>query len=427
MATPRNIFNLASTHVSPGNTVFLSAGLICLSLSLSVGLSVSLSGCNQAEESLEKKERKEKKERPKESRKISAVSFVCYMGRLHRRIKAHWLPKTDTGESGSVSFTANKDGSISDLKVLKSANKAFDDAMIASINAALPFPPLPNLAPDTIPVEFTFDHHVFNHLSKDEPDETKKAIDKLSSDIEFKPTANLYFERAKLWLHNEDKIKAIEDLTSAVAAGRNDIPTLTLKAQTENSIGNFKDCLATCESILKLDNKNLEAYVLASDAHLNSGHLDEAFEAADRAIKVAPTHPDGFTARAYAYNLSFKYKKAIADCDSALALDPQCQAAYAYRGDAEEELRLYDQAMKDYSKNIELSPLDASALLRRAELHNQMAHYHRAIIDCTDAIKLDPDNGEAYFYRSYANDQLSLAAQAKKDKDRAEALGFVGQ
>ena len=83
--------------------------------------------------------------------------------------------------------------------------------------------------------------------------------------------------------------------------------------------------------------------------------------------------------------------------------------------------------MKDYNKNIELSPLDASALLRRAELHNQMAQFHRAIIDCTDAIKLDADNGEAYFYRSYANDQLSLSAQAKKDKDRAEALGFVGQ
>lgn len=398
-----------------------SLALALIILSSAAGLT----SCNQAEQATESKERKEK---PKEPRKISAVSFVSFMGRLHRRIKAHWLPKTDTGESGTVSFTANKDGSIADLKILTSSgNKPFDDAMLATIKAALPFPPLPSGAPSTIPIEFTFDHQVFNHLSKDEPEEVKKIIDKLTADIEFKPTADLYFERAKHRLQLDEKLKAADDLTAAIAQGRNDVATLTLKAQTESSIGNYKECLESCDAILKIDDKNLEAYVLSSDAHLNSGHLDEAFEAANRGIKAAPKHPDGYTARAYAYNLSFKYKKAIADCDSAIALDPQCQAAYAYRGDAEEELKLYDQAMKDYNKNIELSPLDASALLRRAELYNQMAQFHRAIIDCTDAIKLDPDNGEAYFYRSYANDQLSLSAQAKKDKDRAEALGFVGQ
>jgi TonB family protein len=384
-----------------------------------------LASCNQAETSTESPERKEK---PKETRKISAVSFVSYMARLHHRIKAHWLPKTDSGDSGSVSFTANKDGSITDLKILTSAgNKPFDEAMLATIKAALPFPPLPSGAPNSIPIEFTFNHYVFNHLSKGEPEEIKKSIDKLSADIDFKPTADLYFERAKLWLQADEKLKAIADLTAALAAGRNDVPTLTLKAQTESSIGNYKECIESCDAIIKIDDKNLEAFVLASDAHLNSGHLDQAFEAANRGIKAAPNHPDGYTARAYAYNLSFKYKKAIADCDTAIAIDPQCQAAYAYKGDAEEELKLYDQAMKDYNKNIELSPLDPSALLRRAELHNQMAQFHRAIIDCTDAIKLDPDNGEAYFYRSYANEQLSLSAQAKKDKDRAEALGFVGQ
>jgi len=392
---------------------------------------VSLTSCNQAEEpqeDKEKKERKDRKEWPKDTKKISAVSFVSYMSRLHRRIKANWLPKTDSGESGSVKFTAQRDGSISDLKILKSSgNKQFDAAMIATIKAALPFPPLPSGAPDTIPIEFTFDHHVFNHLSKDEPEEIKKTIEKLTADIDFKPTADLYFERARLLLHLDEKLKATEDLAAAIAAGRNDLATLILKAQTESSIGNYKECLASCAAITKIDDKNLDAYVLASDAHLNSGHLDEAFEAANQAIKAAPKHPDGYTARAYANNLSFKYKKAIADCDAAIALDPQCQAAYAYRGDAEEELKLYDQAMRDYNKNIELSPLDASALLRRAELHNQMAQFHRAIIDCTDAIKLDPDNGEAYFYRSHANEQLSLSAQAKKDKDRAEALGFVGQ
>ncbi len=398
---------------------------------------VSLASCNQAEEPQEDKEKKERKDRkdrkdrkewPKDTKKISAVSFVSYMSRLHHRIKANWLPKTDSGETGSVTFTAQRDGSISDLKILTSSgNKQFDDAMIATIKAALPFPPLPSGAPDTIPIEFTFDHHVFNHLSKDEPEEIKKTIEKLTADIEFKPTADLYFERARLLLHLDEKLKATEDLAAAIAAGRNDLPTLILKAQTESSIGNYKECLASCAAITKIDDKNIDAYVLASDAHLNSGHLDEAFEAANQAIKAAPKHPDGYTARAYAYNLSFKYKKAKADCDAAIALDPQCQAAYAYRGDAEEELKLYEQAMKDYNKNIELSPLDASALLRRAELHNQMAQFHRAIIDCTDAIKLDPDNGEAYFYRSHANEQLSLSAQAKKDKDRAEALGFVGQ
>ena len=146
-----------------------------------------------------------------------------------------------------------------------------------------------------------------------------------------------------------------------MAGGKSDLSTLIEKAKINSNLENHQECLTDCQTILALDPANVEAHVLASDTYLNLGDLAAATDSANKAIELAPKHPDGYTARAYIYNLSFKYKRAIEDCDTALALDPKCLAAYAYRGDAEEELKRYSRALKDYSTNIELSPLDADA------------------------------------------------------------------
>lgn len=397
-----------------------------LLIALALPLSLVLTGCNESEVAHE-----EKKERPRQSKRISPVSFLTYMNRLHYKIKEHWLPRVESGASGSVMFTASRAGEVTDLKVFRSSgDKAFDKAMLDTINAAAPLPALPHGAPETIPVEFTFDKRVFNQLMKDEPEEIQKALEKLTSRIASASAIeapDLHLKRAQLWLQLDEKVRAGEDLDAAVAGGKSDLATLLEKAKINSLLENHKECLTDCENILALDPVNVEAHVLASDAHLNLGDLAAAMEAANKAIELAPKHPDGYTARAYVYNLSFKYKRAIEDCDTALTLDPKCLAAYAYRGDAEEELKLYSQALKDYSTNIDLSPLDADALLRRAELYNQTGQFHKAIVDCTDAIKIDSQNGEAYHYRSYANEQLSFTNQAQRDKSKAEALGFVVQ
>ncbi len=394
--------------------------VLCLALTF-----CCLSACGPAVE----RHARPKHDKPRE--RFSSVGYVTFMDSLHRKIRPFWLPKTSTGKSGAVIFSLNRRGDISNLKIAKSSGDPdFDKDMLATINLAVPLPALPVGAPQTVPVEFTFNHDVYLHLMKGAPAEIKQAIEKVDSSL---ATANtekqgeLYFERGKLWLRIDEKKKALADFSKAIASGKSDVEVLTARAKANNALGYYQECLNDCAQILKLDSRNSHIYVLQSDAYLNSGKISEAFAAANQAIAIAPQQPDGYTARAYAYNLTGDYKKAIVDCNLALDRDKLCTAAYAYRGDAEEELKMYKQALNDYDKTIELSPRDAGALLRRAELQNQIGQFHRAIIDCTDAIRLDPDNGEAYFYRSHANSQLSLTAQAKSDQDKAESLGFIGQ
>ncbi len=376
-------------------------------------------------------ERHERSKHDKPRERLSSVSYVAFMDSLHKKIKPFWLPKTSSGKNGAVMFSLNRRGDLSDLKISRSSgDQDFDKDMLATINLAVPMPTLPVGAPHTVPVEFTFNHDVYLYLMKGAPAEIKQAIEKIDRSLaaaKAETQGGLYFERGKLWLQIDEKEKALADFSKAIASGKSDVEILTARAKANHALGYYQECLNDCAQILKLDSRNSDIYVLQSDAYLNSGKITEAFAAANQAIIIAPQQPDGYTARAYAYNLSGDYKKAIADCNLALDRDKQCTAAYAYRGDAEEELKMYERALSDYDKTIELSPLDAGALLRRAELQNQIGHFHKAIIDCTDAIRLDPDNGEAYFYRSYANSQLSLAAQAKNDQDKAESLGFIGQ
>ncbi len=390
--------------------VFLALSVFCLA------------ACGQAEE-------RPKHEKPRE--RLSSMNYVLFMDKLHQKVKPFWLPKTNSGKSGSVIFSLNRRGDVSDLKIARSSSdNGFDKDMLATINLAVPLPSLPVGAPQTVQMEFTFNQDVHQYLIKGAPAEVKLAIQKIDKRIAAagpKKLGELYFERGKLWLQIEEKEKAVADFAAAITAGNTGLEVLTAKAKANNSLGYYKECLDDCAQILKSGGQHCDIYVLQSDAYLNSGKIKEAFAVANQAIALAPQSADGYTARAYAYNLTGDYKKAIADCNLALERDNKCIAAYAYRGDAEEELKMYDQALGDYGKTIELSPLDVGALLRRAELYNQIGQFHRAIVDCTDAIKLDGDNGEAYFYRSYANTQLSLNAQAKNDQDKAEALGFIGQ
>lgn len=91
------------------------------------------------------------------------VDFSKYMANLQRRIKQAWFPPRDElSKRVKVRFTISTNGNLSGLTLAGSSGSAVaDNAALKAVSNAAPFAHLPEGAPDSVDIEFTFDYNVF--------------------------------------------------------------------------------------------------------------------------------------------------------------------------------------------------------------------------------------------------------------------------
>lgn len=93
------------------------------------------------------------------------VDFGAYMANLQRVIKRHWFPPKDTASKRIVvCFKVSVDGRMSDLHLVRGCGiQLADNAALRAVQDASPyFAHLPQGAPESVDIEFTFDYNVFN-------------------------------------------------------------------------------------------------------------------------------------------------------------------------------------------------------------------------------------------------------------------------
>lgn len=94
-----------------------------------------------------------------------------YMADLQRRAKRQWFPpRGQESRRPVVTFTIGSDGSISNLRIVRSSGASVaDEASLQAIRAASPFRPLPVGSPTSVDIEFTFDYNVFGAGNSGKP------------------------------------------------------------------------------------------------------------------------------------------------------------------------------------------------------------------------------------------------------------------
>jgi tetratricopeptide (TPR) repeat protein len=148
-------------------------------------------------------------------------------------------------------------------------------------------------------------------------------------------------------------------------------------------------CTAVIQSG-KFTGKNLSlAFVLRGKAHRADGNADKALADFDRAIKLDSKNVGAWVERCSS-NIRNDPGRAIQDCTSAIKLDSKNASAWAYRGDAFSGKFDYDSAIKDYNEAIKLSPDWMWPRNDRGWGYQIRAEYDRAIADYTDVIRLAP-------------------------------------
>ena len=96
--------------------------------------------------------------------------------------------------------------------------------------------------------------------------------------------------------------------------------------------------------------------VLDGASHLNRGKTEEALKDFNRAIKIDPTHVDGYLGRADTLNTMGRYEESVMDYNKALEIEPTLAEAYVNRAIAYSHLGQYEKAIADYEKGLELDP-----------------------------------------------------------------------
>jgi tetratricopeptide (TPR) repeat protein len=125
-------------------------------------------------------------------------------------------------------------------------------------------------------------------------------------------------------------------------------------------------------------------------------------------LNFAPTHgyADLYLQRAYAYNNSDEYEKAIADCNRAIELYPNYPSAYIARAWTNEHMELYEEVVDDCTKALNLDPQSLEALSNRAFAYGRLGQYQRQIADLSRAIELNPKDAKNYRECFWAHQKL---------------------
>ena len=146
-----------------------------------------------------------------------------------------------------------------------------------------------------------------------------------------------------------------------------------------------------------------EDLVEAGRGEFNAGNLPPSIQLLERAVQLAPEHPQAWNDLGIAYLRAAKYEAAASALRKQLEINPKDEHANGYLGAALEYLQKNDEAAAAFRKQIETTPLDASAHAALGELllseHDDTAaatELEKATILSPKSAQFQVDLGRAY-------------------------------
>jgi TolB-like protein/Flp pilus assembly protein TadD/predicted Ser/Thr protein kinase len=162
----------------------------------------------------------------------------------------------------------------------------------------------------------------------------------------------------------------------------------------------------------KLDPTFNQAYARISRLHSDmywfhhdrtENRLKMARQAAQRAIELNPTHPDGYEALGwYYYHGLLDYSSALEQFDQALRLRPQnAQVIYGI-GAVKRRQGKFEESLENFENACDMDPRDPTLLFNTGETHLLMRNYDESVRYFERSIILSPDWGGAHGYKAEA-------------------------
>ena len=137
-------------------------------------------------------------------------------------------------------------------------------------------------------------------------------------------------------------------------------------------------------------------YFTLGQQHLNANRLQEALEAFQQVIRLAPDSPAGHLGAGLAYGRMGQNDEAVAAFQRALQLKPDIPELYVYLGLAQLGLHRDEEALATFRQALRYNPNNPLAQLGVGQAYMDMERFDEAIAALQQAARLKPDFAEAF-------------------------------
>ncbi len=287
----------------------------------------------------------------------------------------------------------------------------------------------------------------YAHQYLKEYDESITSLNK-SLELGYKPI-DVYRIRSYVNYERKDYQAAIVDIREIIKAEPNNAQTIRLSAEINYELKNYDEALASYQRLVSLapDDANMyyymariysgkgdiqnqesaavtaiqkgtsflsDALMLAADASLKQGKIQEAEKHLLAALSSKPDNPPVYRTLAEMYRSQSRFTDAIDITRRALRLYPNDGGFYTDISWYYSLAGRHQEAVESAQAGIRFHPDQYMAYTNLCRAYNDLARPDLAISACNGALRIKPDDGETYFYLARAYDLQNKTADATR-------------
>jgi Flp pilus assembly protein TadD len=195
-----------------------------------------------------------------------------------------------------------------------------------------------------------------------------------------------------LYLHNDNyAAKAVAYLDRAIAIAPDDAQLYNLRGIAWSKLKDTARAEADWRKVAELSPGDPEPLLNRGVDFLRQGLLDQAIQALEAALAIAPDHATAHSNLGSALERRGDLDRAIQHCERAIAKVPDYSKAYSNRGYAYFRKGDYGRALEDCERAIALEPGLAMAHVNRGHVLAVLGRRDDALVSFRAALDLDAD------------------------------------
>ncbi|GAB4573923.1 MAG: hypothetical protein Kow0077_17940 [Anaerolineae bacterium] len=212
--------------------------------------------------------------------------------------------------------------------------------------------------------------------------------------------------------------EAITQYRLAAEGLPNDVSIYFQLAHLLTTSGRLDEAVEAAERAINADPYSPDAWAIYGMAHEWRGDFDRALPALFRALELDPNHAVAYAFLAEAYIDMGKVEEALEAAEKALELDPMNYNVQRNYGYVAEFTGQYDVAKQAYERALQLEPSRAYIAFNLVDLYRRENEYDKAVDLLRQVIDRNPENAQAY--ARLANILLSDLGEREQAREAAE-------
>jgi tetratricopeptide (TPR) repeat protein len=230
--------------------------------------------------------------------------------------------------------------------------------------------------------------------------------------------AELYFNRARLYIQQRKIDSAYRDLNKAISLDPEDARFYVALSDIYLMQGKIASCNEALEKAISLDSQSQEAFLKLAELNLMLQNYDETFENLKKSLDIEEYNPVAYFISAYAFLELEDTARAIENFQRAVDQKQDYYDAYIYLGNIFAARQ--DKLSEDYYNNaLNIKPQSIEAHYNLALFYQNTEQIENAVKVYNRLLKIDPD----YIYALYNMGYINLVYE----KDFEKAIQFFTQ